>query len=184
MESPESSSSPSAAPTHSRESESPSYVATVPAFPPHASALSTRAWAAFVFLLAGALVSIAVYLKPDNRGFGTHQQLGFGACGWLVTTGLPCPSCGMTTAFANTVRGRLLQAAYAQPAGFLLAVCALLAIPISLWTLVTGRLRRTRFPWLTPMQIFALGMGVFLGGWAFKIAVGLLDGSLPVTSWH
>ena len=101
-----------------------------------------RLYAAVVLLACAGAIALAVWLTPDPRGYGTHQQFGFGKCGMLITTGLPCPTCGMTTAFAYTVRGRLISAFLAQPAGFLLAL-AIIACAIGAgWVLVIGRIPR------------------------------------------
>jgi hypothetical protein len=48
----------------------------------------------------------------------------FGPCGMKQRTGLPCPTCGMTTAVLAFARGEVLTAFYVQPAGALL--CTLL----------------------------------------------------------
>ncbi len=48
----------------------------------------------------------------------------FGPCGMKQRTGLPCPTCGMTTCVLAFARGALLTAFYVQPAGAFL--CALL----------------------------------------------------------
>ena len=47
-----------------------------------------RIWAVVVMLVCLSVLGVAAWLKPDPRGFGTHQQLGLGKCGMLVTTGL------------------------------------------------------------------------------------------------
>jgi hypothetical protein len=39
------------------------------------------------------------------RTMSTHTQLGLPPCNFVVMTGKPCPSCGMTTSFALLVRG-------------------------------------------------------------------------------
>ncbi|MCB9831491.1 MAG: DUF2752 domain-containing protein [Planctomycetes bacterium] len=112
---------------------------------------------------------IAWRLAPDARGFGTHEQLGMEPCGWLESSGQPCPTCGMTTAFANTVRLRLVAAFMANPAGlFLCLLC--IALPIYVirsWWLglppgrfFYGRLGRS---WL------AVLLFVLVFGWLFKI---------------
>lgn len=147
--------------------------------PRAASAARRRLYAGFVLLACGAAMGLAAWLEPEPCGYGTHRQLGFGKCGMLITTGLPCPTCGMTTAFAYAVRGRVVNAFLAQPAGFLLALatagCALGAG----WVLVTGRMPPIHLPILTPYRLF-LGLLVLLvGSWAFKIVLGLLNGTLP-----
>ena len=34
--------------------------------------------------------------------------------------------------------------------------------------------------WVTPFRLFLALLVLLLGGWGFKLVVGLLDGSLPV----
>jgi hypothetical protein len=48
----------------------------------------------------------------------------FGPCGMKQRTGLPCPTCGMTTCVLAFARGEVLTAFYVQPAGAFL--CSLL----------------------------------------------------------
>lgn len=152
--------------------------------PAYVSPVRVRLTAAVVLAVCGATLSVAAWLRPESRGFGTHQQLGMGVCGWLVATGLPCPSCGMTTAFAHTVRGQWIAAFLAQPCGFLLALGCLVAIPLSLWSLWRGEPPRVQLPWLSTLHWLFIFMGVFVGGWGFKIAYGLATGQLPVTAWR
>jgi hypothetical protein len=79
---------------------------------------------------------------------GSHQQLGLPACTFYTLTGLPCPSCGMTTSFAFLIRGDLAHSLRANAAGAALAVFCLLAIPWNVacaawgnWLLVRSPLR-------------------------------------------
>lgn len=145
-----------------------------------------RSGAAAVAVACAALLIVAARLQPSPAGYGTHTQLGDGPCGLLVVTGLPCPTCGMTTAFAHAVRGRWLRALYAQPAGFVLALAS------AATALLAGRCALTgRFPDLErwgfgPQRLFLALLVLLIAGWAFKLAVGILDGSLParsVTVW-
>jgi hypothetical protein len=50
----------------------------------------------------------------------------FGPCGMKQRTGLPCPTCGMTTSVLAFARGDLLTSFYVQPAGAFL--CTLLVV--------------------------------------------------------
>jgi len=142
-----------------------------------------RLLALLVFAAAAAVLGIAVWLQPDPRGYGTHEQLralGQGPCGWLGWTGYPCPTCGMTTAFAHPVRGQVASAIAAQPGGFILALATALVGFGALGVLVRGRLAGLRPRWLTPFALFTSLRGVLIGGWAIKLAIGLLTHTLPV----
>ena len=81
----------------------------------------------------------AAQLVPDPSGAGTHLQLGGAPCTVVLITGRPCPTCGMTTAFAHAVRGRLISAFHAQPMGLLLAGAAALCAVLSAEMIISGR---------------------------------------------
>lgn len=83
-----------------------------------------------------ALLVVARLLQPSPEGLGTHQQLfDLPPCGFIMFLGLPCPSCGMTTAWAHFTRGHLIQAWHANAGGMLLA---LFALPIGIWLVRSG----------------------------------------------
>lgn len=124
-------------------------------------------------LTAGAL------LHPDARGYGTHEQVGLGPCGFPVYVGLPCPSCGMSTAFAYTVRGQWLRAAYAQPMGWLVCVATMAAVPVGLWCFWRGRVIEVNWYRVNAAWMVLVILLLFLAAWAFKIVSGLLDGTWP-----
>lgn len=93
-------------------------------------------------MMAVGMVSIfcmAYWLKPDPRGFGTHQQLGLPPCSFKEICGIPCPHCGMTTSFSNIVRGDFSAAWDANPGGLLLAAILTVLIPWCLAISATGR---------------------------------------------
>lgn len=85
------------------------------------------------------LLALAIYLKPDPRGYGTHEQLFLLPCGFYKVTGLPCPTCGMTTAYANMARLQLGPAFRAQPFGSLLFLLSTGSALGSLFCLAAGR---------------------------------------------
>ena len=88
-----------------------------------------------------AVFTIAVHLDPYQSvdRMGTHQQLGLPPCTFKTLTGLPCPSCGMTTSFAFLVRGDVWHSMQANWVGTLLAILWLMIIPWSVTSALLGR---------------------------------------------
>lgn len=97
-----------------------------------------------------ALVSIAVALtgvfvaafriNPYDadgtpRTMSTHTQLGMPPCNFVLLTGKPCPSCGMTTSFALLVRGDVVASARANWVGSV--ICVLWALTL-VWAVASG----------------------------------------------
>ena len=82
-------------------------------------------------VLAGVL-GLARVLVPDSRGYGTHTQLGLRPCAFADLTGRLCPTCGMTTAFAWFMRGRIDRSWRANPAGCLFAA---MSVSLIVWLL-------------------------------------------------
>jgi hypothetical protein len=81
-----------------------------------------RATAALIVSGIVALFGGLWLLQRVGFDFGTL----FGPCGMKQRTGLPCPTCGMTTCVLAFARGEVLTAFYVQPAGAL--VCSLLMV--------------------------------------------------------
>lgn len=141
-----------------------------------------RARAIAVVVLVGCLapLSVAAWLTPDELGVGSHQQLGLPPCSMLTLVGYPCPTCGMTTAFAHTVRGELWSAFRAQPAGLGLALALVLAASVSLGVVVTGKVWAVNWYRVSPTRV-TLGVVLFLlSGWVYKLAAGVISGTLPL----
>jgi hypothetical protein len=81
-----------------------------------------RATAALIASGIVALFGGLWLLQRVGFDFGTL----FGPCGMKQRTGLPCPTCGMTTCVLAFARGEVRTAFYVQPAGAL--VCSLLTV--------------------------------------------------------
>ncbi len=122
-------------------------------------------------LLSGclALLGVGAALQPATTGMGTHTQLGLPACAFEQYTGLPCSTCGMTTAVSLAAHGHLATAFVVQPAGALLALVAAMLAWVSGYALwrgldVAAMLR----PLWRPMTLLIVG-AIVLGAWAFRM---------------
>jgi hypothetical protein len=97
-------------------------------------------------------------------------------CGFRQRFGLPCPTCGMTTAVFSFARGRILQAFYIQPAAALfcclLIVSAILAFIMSVFGLsfrfVEQFLEEVRLRYIILVVLIILA-----AGWAVTLARAL-----------
>jgi Protein of unknown function (DUF2752) len=111
-----------------------------------------------------ALFVVALRIDPYGPGgapltMGTHRQLGLPPCNFHRLTGLPCPSCGMTTSFALLVRGDIGPSLKANAIGTLLALTCLGLIP---WSFVSAA--RGRWLWIRAVEPWLLwGVIVFVG---------------------
>ena len=119
---------------------------------------------------SGTLLAIAASLTPAAKGHATHLALGLPPCGWVVSFSKPCPTCGMTTAFAHVANGHVLEAFLTQPFGAFLALATGVAFWAGTHVALTGsnlgpaaaRLWSSRLGW-------GLGLG-FIASWLYKVA--------------
>lgn len=129
-----------------------------------------RLAALLVAACAGAPLAIAASLTPAAQGMGTHTALGLPACGWATMANIPCPSCGMTTAFSWAVRGDILSSFVAQPLGMLLAVVAAMTAMAGVWAAATGA--AVQRPIGAAVMRGSVGwvlLGLLLAAWGWKI---------------
>ena len=125
--------------------------------------------ARLTLLLIGALLAgvfaVAFYLNPYDadgrpRTMATHTQLGMPPCNFVILTGKPCPSCGMTTSFALLVRGDIGASLRANWAGTLIAVMWAITM---VWAVASGIKGRALFiPRGRGELILTLSVGVVL----------------------
>lgn len=134
-------------------------------------ALSQRLLASVVGLMCAGPLVLAATLTPSNAGMGTHMQMGLPDCGFVLATGLPCATCGCTTAFAHAANGSLLTSFITQPFGALLALTLAMLALIAGWSAVSGMR-------LEPLGQAMLSKGfvlswllLLLGAWGYKAAV-------------
>jgi hypothetical protein len=125
---------------------------------------------AMVIALACATVlGLAAWMTPSPTGIGTHSQLRLPPCGWIVMMDMPCPTCGMTTAFSHAAHGQIVASFLSQPMGCLLAIATAMTLWISLLVAVTGspiaryfgRMCGARSAWIVAAMI--------LVAWGYKI---------------
>jgi Protein of unknown function (DUF2752) len=103
-----------------------------------------------LLLIAASLAcvfGVAFWLNPYEpdgtpRRMATHTQLGAPPCNFLLTTGKPCPACGMTTSFALLVRGDVAASLRANWAGTIIAVLWAFTM---VWAVMSGIKGRTLF---------------------------------------
>ena len=144
---------------------------TIPVAEGPVAATADRLVASIVGLLAVVLTGFLASVAPDGRGHGTHEQLGMEPCGWPMNYGIPCPTCGCTTAATQVVHGDLLGAFVTQPFGAVIALLGLLA-GLHAWVcLLRGRsfvdmLVRLPF-WRILFALFVL----LWGAWGYKYLV-------------
>jgi hypothetical protein len=120
-------------------------------------------------LVSGAVLIVARLLRPATRGVGTHEQLDLPPCIFLRLTGIPCPSCGLTTSFAHAARLHFYDALIAQPFGLILFCLTALSVPLSFYLIYS------RVPWDRLLysarfnRAMYVMMALYLLGWLYKI---------------
>jgi hypothetical protein len=120
--------------------------------------------------VASILLLIARLLQPSPDGVGTHRQLGLPPCAFLHFTGIPCPSCGLTTSVAHAARLHFAEAFITQPFGLIIFFSAVLIIPLSIYSI------RRHIPWSklifwrkSKLLVYAM-TAIFLLCWLYKSA--------------
>jgi hypothetical protein len=90
------------------------------------------------FACAAPLLA-ARWVVPGTADLGTHTQLGLPPCGVWLLLHIPCPACGLTTAWAHLARGDLFASLAIHPLGLpLFGLTALLGLRALLGVLRAG----------------------------------------------
>jgi len=136
--------------------------------------LATRIWCAFLTALSAAMLGLGrFYFTPSTTGLETHRQLHLPPCGFYHITGLPCPTCGCTTAVTHVAHGNIIQAFITQPFGALVGLVAVVLLVLGPVGLVTGK-------WLGPApyklsfywQRMVYGtLGFLAASWLYKMVM-------------
>lgn len=136
----------------------------------HRHALGARRLiAAAVAIMAACILGLAAVMTPSPIGLGTHRSLNLPPCGWIAVADLPCPTCGMTTAFAHAANGNFLASFHAQPMGFILAIAVAVTLLVSIQVAITG----SRLGWIFT-RLWGKRMGwavatMVVVAWGYKV---------------
>ncbi len=145
---------------------------------PQARATVAERWAAVIVAVAcAAVLGVALWLSPNPAGVGTHRALGLPECGWVTQMNMPCPSCGMTTAFSHAAHGSLLKSFVVQPMGAILALATATALVVALFVAATGSMvGHALLGRISARTLLVLGIFAALA-WGYKILLhrGLLS---------
>jgi len=125
----------------------------------------------YLFVMAGSATMLGVgrWLTPNAAGVGTHEQLGLPPCMFLKLTGIPCPSCGLTTSVSYAAHLQFGASFLTQPFGLLIFLLAFLSIPVAFVLLISPAMWKYKVPtkWSsTAMYAVLVGYGL---AWMFKI---------------
>ena len=141
--------------------------------------VGTRLIGLLVAAGSAIVLTVAARLTPAADGLGTHCQLGLPACGFLISTGLPCPTCGMTTAFAYMMHGMPVRAATAQPLGAMLCLAVGIAAGLGAFSAASGRAVRINWYRISPAALAVGTAALVIVAWGIKVGWGLASGALP-----
>jgi hypothetical protein len=124
-----------------------------------------------------AVVCVGIILFFAVFAFAGHYKINMGRflgyCGFKQRTGLPCPTCGMTTATLAFAQGKIIEAFYIQPAcGLLCCVMvftAVLAFIIAVFGIYFRFIERFFTEVKLRYMILALVV-IIIAGWAVTLA--------------
>jgi len=126
----------------------------------------------------GIIIFFAVFALAGHYNIDMGRWLGY--CGFKQRTGLPCVTCGMTTATLAFAQGRIFEAFYIQPACGLLCsvmvIAAILAFIIAVFGVYFRFIERFFVEVKLRYMILALII-IIAAGWAVTLARALAANS-------
>jgi hypothetical protein len=130
--------------------------------------------------ITAAIVCLAVVGFFGLFALAGHYNINMGRwlgyCGFKQRYGLPCPTCGMTTAVLAFAQGKIFEAFYIQPACALLCCVLVVTTSLAFVTAVWGVYFRflERFFGEVKVRYIILALIVIIAaGWAVTLARAL-----------
>lgn len=133
--------------------------------------------------LEDRFIFLAIFLSICSLfGFFWLYKAGFinlgpaGGCAFKRNFGIPCPTCGWTTAIGLFVKGGTIKALYTQPCATISCIILLFTAFFSLLSCILG----VNFVFLPsvrlwrPKYLITGFLVILLGGWAFNLIKMLL----------
>ncbi|MDD5644932.1 MAG: DUF2752 domain-containing protein [bacterium] len=113
--------------------------------------------------------AVSFYLTPSPDSVGTHKKLFLPPCLFYEATGIPCPFCGSTTAFAYLAKGMVSEGIKANPFAGILFFASVYFLIYSGYCFILNKpfdhmyfsLAAARFKWLIAVLVVI--------SWVFKV---------------
>jgi hypothetical protein len=115
------------------------------------------------------VIGASRWLTPSPTGVGTHTQLGLPPCGFLLLFDVPCPACGLTTAFAHLAHLQLAASLRAHPMGLPLFAGALLLLVVALHGALRARPLSDAIDALRIDRVALVTVGGLLATWVVRL---------------
>ena len=132
--------------------------------------------------MAAAIICLSIIVFFSFFALAGHYKLDLGRwlgyCGFKQKYGLPCPTCGMTSATLAFSQGKILQAFYIQPACALLCCLIILIALAAFITAVSGKhfCFIERFLNEVKVRYIILALIIIIAaGWAVTLARALVS---------
>ncbi len=134
--------------------------------------LANRLGALALLVVTASVLALSFVLVPGAQGESAAFRLLGPPCLFRLLTGLPCPLCGMTTAFVAMAQGHVAQAYEAHVLG---PAAYALTWAVALWALECCVSGRRPIPELTGLvRLTQVALLVLLVGWAANLLRVLL----------
>ena len=138
------------------------------------SEASSRQRMTAVIILLAVVGFFGFFALAGHFNIDIGRWLGY--CGFKQKYGLPCPTCGMTTATLAVSQGKIFEAFYIQPACTLLCCLLILIALLAFFTAVSGKyfcFIENFFNEVKVRYIILVLIIIIAAGWAVTLARAL-----------